>query len=52
LIAVVTGGKSAASRDQKMIGLLDQHFGVKPIAAKPPIRLASNNKSTKKLNQK
>ncbi|WP_341787735.1 D-alanyl-D-alanine carboxypeptidase family protein [Rickettsia endosymbiont of Cantharis rufa] len=52
LIAVVTGGKSAASRDQKMIGLLDQHFGVKPIVAKSSIRLASNNKSTTKTKSK
>lgn len=42
LIAVVTGGRSAGSRDQKMIGLLDQHFNV--ASAKPKVTLASNNK--------
>lgn len=47
LIAVVTGGRSAASRDQKMIGLLDQHFNV--VSTKPQIKLASTNKpKTKK----
>ncbi|MFV9948111.1 D-alanyl-D-alanine carboxypeptidase family protein [Rickettsia conorii] len=52
LIAVVTGGKSAASRDQKMMGLLDQHFNIKPIVPKPSIKLASNNKSTTKAKSK
>jgi len=50
LIAVVTGGKSAASRDQKMIGLLDRHFDVTPV--KSSIKLASNNKSTTKTKSK
>lgn len=42
LIAVVTGGRSAASRDQKMIWLLDQHFNI--VSTKPKVTLASNNK--------
>lgn len=50
LIAVVTGGRSAVSRDQKMIGLLDQHFNVTPV--KPSIQLASNNKPKAKIKQK
>ncbi|HJD56273.1 MAG TPA: D-alanyl-D-alanine carboxypeptidase [Rickettsia endosymbiont of Pyrocoelia pectoralis] len=50
LIAVVTGGRSAASRDQQMMGLLDQHFNVTP--AKPSIQLASNNKPKAKIKQK
>ncbi|XVN41528.1 MAG: D-alanyl-D-alanine carboxypeptidase family protein [Rickettsia endosymbiont of Argas persicus] len=50
LIAVVTGGKSAASRDQKMIGLLDQHFNVLP--SKPQIKLASNSKTKAKTKPK
>jgi D-alanyl-D-alanine carboxypeptidase len=27
-VGVVTGGKSASQRDQKMVKLLDKHFGV------------------------
>nr|WP_253308561.1 D-alanyl-D-alanine carboxypeptidase family protein [Rickettsia endosymbiont of Ceutorhynchus assimilis] len=51
LIAVVTGRKTAISRDKQMIGLLDQHFNVAP--SKPSIKLASNNKSkAKKLGKK
>ena len=52
LIAVVTGSRSAVSRDQKMIGLLDHYFNIKPIAAKRSIKLASNNKSTTKAKSK
>lgn len=29
LVAVITGGRSAVSRNQKMVALLDSHFGVK-----------------------
>lgn len=50
LIAVVTGGKSAASRDQKMVGLLNQHFDVVPV--KSSIKLASNNKPKVKTKPK
>ncbi|WP_341790280.1 D-alanyl-D-alanine carboxypeptidase family protein [Rickettsia endosymbiont of Polydrusus tereticollis] len=51
LIAVVTGGKTAISRDKQMIGLLDRHFNVAP--SKPSIKLASNNKiKAKKLGKK
>ncbi|MFY9589570.1 D-alanyl-D-alanine carboxypeptidase family protein [Rickettsia endosymbiont of Halotydeus destructor] len=42
LIAVVTGGKTAISRDKQMIDLLDQHFNVP--SSKSSIKLASNNK--------
>ncbi|ADE29915.1 D-alanyl-D-alanine carboxypeptidase family protein [Rickettsia prowazekii] len=52
LIAVITGGKSAASRDQKMMRLLDHHFGVKTITSKPSIKLASNNKANTKAKSK
>lgn len=50
LIAVVTGGKSAATRDQKMVGLLNQHFNVLP--TKSSIKLASNNKPKVKTKTK
>jgi len=51
LIAVVTGCKSRGSRDQKMIGLLDQHFDVVS-TVKPQIKLASTNKSKAKIKPK
>lgn len=50
LIAVVTGGRSAASRDQKMIRLLDQHFNI--VSTKPKVTLASNNKVKAKSKPK
>ncbi len=51
LIAVVTGRKSAAIRDRKMVELLDKHFGV----IHPTIKKATivNNKNKKKtINKK
>ncbi|MGX6959811.1 MAG: D-alanyl-D-alanine carboxypeptidase family protein [Rickettsia endosymbiont of Pentastiridius leporinus] len=50
LIAVVTGGRSAVSRDQKMMSLLDQHFNV--TSAKPSIQLVSNNKPKVKIKKR
>jgi D-alanyl-D-alanine carboxypeptidase (penicillin-binding protein 5/6) len=44
LIAVVTGGKTATSRDKKMVGLLDRHFNVSP---KHNIKLVTNSKPTR-----
>lgn len=44
LVAVVTGGKSAASRDKQMVQLLDQHFGVVPTKS---IRLVSHKRKKK-----
>lgn len=52
LVAVITGGKSAASRNQKMVALLDSHFGVKhtPIiqtAAKKQGKIVKHSKLAK-----
>lgn len=50
LIGVITGSTSAATRDQKMMSLLDQHFGVVKKAQPVPrgkkkkaVKIASNN---------
>jgi D-alanyl-D-alanine carboxypeptidase (penicillin-binding protein 5/6) len=56
LLGVVTGSRTAASRNNKMVTLLDQHFGVRSkIAQKPttkkPVVLASH-KAKKKLKSK
>jgi len=52
LLGIVTGSRTAASRNQKMVTLLDQHFGVQaPYAkaiAKKPVQLASNKVAKKK----
>ena len=45
LIAIVTGSKSAASRDQKMINLLDQHFGL--AQAKSSVKVVSKANKVK-----
>lgn len=45
LVGVVTGGKTGKSRDNKMMALLDQHFGVKP-KAELKLALATNPKVT------
>jgi D-alanyl-D-alanine carboxypeptidase (penicillin-binding protein 5/6) len=54
LIAIVTGSKTAESRDSKMVKLLDIHFDIKsPLKNKKPIRTASRvklHKHKKKQN--
>jgi serine-type D-Ala-D-Ala carboxypeptidase (penicillin-binding protein 5/6) len=45
LIGVVTGSTSAASRDQKMVSLLDKHFKT---TQPKPMRVAFNNKPRRK----
>lgn len=59
LVAVITGGRSAASRNQKMVALLDNHFGVKhtPViqtAAKQHGKIVKHSKNSKlaKLDKK
>lgn len=62
LVAIVTGGRSAASRDQQMIQLLDKHFNsipgskttakvahqsIKPNGNKKSITVAANSTKTK-----
>lgn len=37
LVGIVTGSKSSASRNQKMMSLLDKHFGVITMAQKQPV---------------
>lgn len=50
LVGVVTGSKGSVTRDNKMMNLLDQHFGVKKVAlatkkrSKNRMKLASKNK--------
>lgn len=39
LIGVVTGSKSSASRNQKMMAMLDKHFGVVTIAKAQPVKV-------------
>lgn len=52
LIGIVTGSKSAASRNQKMMTLLDKHFGVVSIAQKQPTKVNSLKLVKHKLAKK
>lgn len=44
LIAVVTGGRTSHERDQKMVGLLDTHFGIKQSSVLKPTSVVSKDK--------
>jgi serine-type D-Ala-D-Ala carboxypeptidase (penicillin-binding protein 5/6) len=55
IIAVVTGHKTAATRNRQMVVLLDKHLGVEtatiasnPLAKKKNVRLTSNSQKVKK----
>jgi D-alanyl-D-alanine carboxypeptidase (penicillin-binding protein 5/6) len=50
VVAVITGGKSAAIRDKQMVSLLDQHLGGIKIKNKKSTTVHSNSKS--KSNKK
>jgi D-alanyl-D-alanine carboxypeptidase (penicillin-binding protein 5/6) len=54
LVAVVIGGNSAKSRDNKMMKLLDKHFGVASVDydATSSVKIASSKKSKYKKNKK
>ncbi len=53
LIGVVTGQRSAAIRDKKMMALLDKHFGVKPTKVKSKkITSKKKHRKTKRRNSK
>ncbi len=57
LVAVVTGSKTAAGRNQKMVTLLDQHFDVKALAegkklAKQSVQVAHNKATKKRIKSK
>lgn len=54
LIAVVTGSHSWASRDKKMVSLLDEHFGIKnePAGIKKPVKSKKSNAKIKLASNK
>jgi D-alanyl-D-alanine carboxypeptidase (penicillin-binding protein 5/6) len=53
LIGIVTGGRSAVSRNQKVVQLLDKHFGVTPVVKDKKksviVKVASNVKQKKRI---
>jgi D-alanyl-D-alanine carboxypeptidase (penicillin-binding protein 5/6) len=53
LIGVITGGRSAASRDKQMVQMLDRHFGVTSgLTVANASKAKTNNKYTKLAGKK